>query len=334
MKRIMKSPLIGPLIALILVIIVASITTPRFMQWSNFSNQILQVSIVAIMAIGATKVIITGGIDISAGAAIAMQTMVLATLVKTFNINVYLAMGLVLVLSGLMGLYNGFLVAYLRIPAFIATLASSLIFRGFSFMMNNGAPSQSISPALEPIFYGKIAGVPIVLFYILILYVASAVFMKYTQTGRQIYAIGGNAAAARLSGVNVKRVTMTAYCAAGFMTGIAAILMACRLNSGSQNYGIGMEMNAIAAAVIGGASLAGGKGSIFATLIGAVTITLVQNFLNLNSIPTDIQNLALGVIIMLAVFLDMWRSDMSSYMKKLRNKFEFEKPLQKAPEEG
>ena len=318
MKKIFKSEIIGSLAAFLIIFIIASISTPRFFDAQNLSNQIMQVCVTAFLAIGATLVILTGGIDISCGSAVALQTMVMATLVKEFHFSIGATIVLVIILATIMGVYNGLLIAYLRIPPFIATLASQGIFRGISFMFNNGAPMQSISKAVESIFYTKVLGIPITLFYILFFYAAAFIFLKYSQTGRKIYAVGGNMAAARLSGINVNRVLVVTYALAGFFTGIASVLMACRLNSGSQNYGPGMEMTAIAAAVIGGASMTGGKGSVISTFIGAMTVLVVQNVLNLNSIQTAVQQVVIGVIIMLAVILDIWRPQMASALRKIR----------------
>jgi ribose transport system permease protein len=320
MKKLFKSEIIGPLAAFLIIFIIASISTPRFFDAQNISNQIMQVCVTAFLAIGATLVILTGGIDISCGAAVALQTIVMATLVKFMNVSVGAAIVIVILLGVFMGFYNGVLVAYLRIPPFITTLASMGIFRGISFMFNNGAPLQSISPVVETIFYTKVLGIPITLLYILVFYGAAFIFLKYSQTGRKIYAIGGNMAASRLSGINVNRVLVIAYSLAGFFTGIASVLMACRLNSGSQNYGPGMEMSAIAAAVIGGTSMTGGKGSVISTFIGAMTVLIVQNMLNLNSVQTAVQQVAIGIIIMLAVILDIWRPQMESALKKLSRK--------------
>jgi ribose transport system permease protein len=141
--------------------------------------------------------------------------------------------------------------------------------------------------------------------------------MRYTTLGRSIYAVGGNANAARLSGIDVRRVQLMAFVLAGVTTAAGAVLMAARLNSGSPNYGVGMELQAIAAAVIGGASLAGGRGDVVATLFGALTITIVQNGLNLNAVPTSTQNVVIGAIILLAVGIDMWRRDVAGAVRRL-----------------
>ena len=317
MKALLGSPIIGPLAAMILVALVVAVTTPRFLDPGNLSNIALQVSIVAIVAIGSTMVIFTAGIDLSVGSAIALMTMVFAVLVKFAGVPFVLAIVLIVVVGAFLGAINGFLTAYLRIPAFITTLAALSAFRGVAFMFNNGSPVFSVSDLLEPLFYGTLWGIPLPLFYVVILYAGAFVMMRYTPLGRAIYAIGGNPNAARLSGINVKRTQFLAFVIAGCMAALGAILMAARLNSGSPNYGVGLELASIAAAVIGGASLAGGRGSIISTLFGALTIVIVQNGLNLNAVPTSTQNVVLGLIIVTAVGLDMWRNDIGRNLRRL-----------------
>ena len=148
-------------------------------------------------------------------------------------------------------------------------------------------------------------------------YALAAFMMNFTKLGREIYAVGGNPAAAVLTGINVRKVQTTTFVIAGFMTAVGAILMSARLNSGSPNYGQTLELQAIAAAVVGGASLAGGRGNILATLMGAMTIVIVQNGLNLNAAPSSVQNIVLGLIILLAVGIDMWRAEISALMGRL-----------------
>jgi ribose transport system permease protein len=309
LSRLSRIPMLGPIFSLIVVAMVVGLTTDRFWMLDNLNNVALQASIVAIVGIGSTLVILTGGIDLSPGSAIALLTMIMAQLIKINGLPVPVAIVIVLVLSALMGAFNGVLASYGRIPAFIVTLASMNIFRGIAFLFNNGSPIFSVSPFLEPWFYGKLLGIALPFFYVIIFYALAWGFLKYTPAGRRIYAIGGNEAAARLSGINVHQTRFMAFVIAGFTAGIGSILMTARLNSGSPNYGVGTEMQAIGAAVVGGASLAGGYGHIVATMVGAAIIVVVQNGLNLNAVPTSWQNITLGGIIALAVFMDMWRSD-------------------------
>jgi ribose transport system permease protein len=309
MRRLVSNQIVGPLAALLLVAVVVALTTNRFLDVGNLSNLILQVSIVAIVAIGSTIVIFTGGIDLSPGSGIALMTMVFAMAIKFGGMPLPFAILLVLLIGVLLGAVNGALIAYLRIPSFITTLAALSAFRGIAFMFNNGSPVFSVHPMLEPIFYGSLLGVPLPLFYVVGLYALAFFVMRYTAFGRTIYAVGGNPQAAALSGLNVARTRFLAFVIAGAMAAVGAVLMAARLNSGSPNYGVGMELSAIAAAVIGGASLAGGRGEIVSTVIGALTIVIVQNALNLNAVPTSAQNVIIGAIIVTAVGVDMWRAE-------------------------
>jgi ribose transport system permease protein len=312
LRRLFAPSLIAPLAALLLAAAVASLTTPRFLDGQNLLNLSLQVSIVGLMAIGSTIVILTGGIDLSPGSMVALLTMLMALFITQNHLPLGPAIILTILIGSALGAVNGLLVAYGRIPSFIATLATLSVFKGWSFLYNNGAPIFSVSPDLESLFYGSVFGIPLPIFYVLGCFALAYFFLNYTAPGRSIYAVGGNESAARFSGINVRRVRLLAFTLAGATAGIASALMAARLNSGSPNYGQGMELQAIGAAVIGGASLAGGYGNVIATLIGALTIVVVQNGLNLNAVPTSWQLITLGVIIALAVSLDSWRRDIAA----------------------
>ena len=320
MKRIFDTQLIGPFAAMVIVAVIVSLTTERFLNPGNLSNLSLQVSIVALIAIGSTIVIFAAGIDLSSGSMVALLTMILAQFLKFMGIPLSLAVPMILVVGGVLGLFIGIITAYGRIPSFITTLAGLIAFRGMALTFNNGSPIFSLDPALEPIFYGKLAGVPLPFFYLVFFYALAAFAMNYTKLGREIYAVGGNPAAALLTGINVRKVQATTFVIAGLMTAVGAILMSARLNSGSPNYGQTLELQAIAAAVVGGASLAGGRGNILATLMGAMTIVIVQNGLNLNAAPSSVQNIVLGLIILSAVGIDMWRAELSSLMGRFLGK--------------
>ena len=320
MKRIFDAQLIGPFAAMVIVAVIVALTTERFLNPGNLSNLSLQVSIVALIAIGSTIVIFAAGIDLSSGSMVALLTMILAQFLKFMGIPLSLAAPMILIVGGVLGLFIGIITAYGRIPSFITTLAGLIAFRGMALTFNNGSPIFSLDPALEPIFYGKLAGVPLPFFYLVFFYALAAFAMNYTKLGREIYAVGGNPAAALLTGINVRKVQATTFVIAGFMTAVGAILMSARLNSGSPNYGQTLELQAIAAAVVGGASLAGGRGNILATLMGAMTIVIVQNGLNLNAAPSSVQNIVLGLIILSAVGIDMWRAELSSLMGRFLGK--------------
>jgi ribose transport system permease protein len=320
-RKVTSSSILGPVVATVVVTLLVGLSTDRFFLYENLRNIALQVSIVALVGIGSTLVIMTGGIDLSPGSAITLLTMMFATMLKFLYVPLSIAIIATIGFGAILGLWNGVLTAYLRIPSFITTVASLSIFRGFAFMFNNGSPIFSISDSLTPLFYNTILGVPFVLVYVIIFFALAAFIMNYTELGRQMVAVGGNLNAARFSGVNVKRITMLSFVLAGVMAGIGSILMAARLNSGSPNYGVGMELSAIAAAVIGGTSLQGGKGNVISTLFGALTITIVQNGLNLHAVETSVQGVVIGLIIMLAVFIDMWRVEMWSVLSRVGRLF-------------
>jgi len=313
-RLLSRIPVMGPIISLLFVSFAVTLSTDRFLLLDNLNNVALQASIVAIVAVGSTLVILTGGIDLSPGSAIALLTMIMGSLLKFQGMSVPSAIVIVLIMSVIMGAINGFLSSYGRIPSFIVTLATLSIFRGIAFLFNDGSPIFSVSTSLEPWFYGQLFGIALPFFYVLITYALAWGFLKYTPIGRKIYAIGGNESAARLSGINVNQTRLIAFIFAGLTAGVGSILMTARLNSGSPNYGVGTELQAIGAAVVGGASLAGGYGHIVASMIGAAIIVVVQNGLNLNAVQTSWQNITLGAIIVLAVFMDMWRTDFGRWI--------------------
>jgi ribose transport system permease protein len=293
----------GPLAALLLAVVVISLTTDRFMMGRNLSNVSLQVSSVAIAAIGATLVILTGGIDLSPGATVALTSCTLAILAKNNDIPVAIAIPMTLLLGALLGFVNGFFSTYGRIPSFVATLATMSVYRGLAFLITKGSPIFSVSPDLDPVFYDEFLGLPLPLYYVVTLYLITLVFLRFTVPGRMIYAVGGNESAARLSGIQVNRTRLLAFVLAGLTASIA--------------YGVGTELQAIAAAVIGGASLTGGHGNIVSTLFGALTVAVVQNGLNLNAVPSSWQEITIGSIIVLAVGIDMWRTTISQRATQL-----------------
>jgi ribose transport system permease protein len=316
-RRIVGQEWFGPLVALLIIVAIVAATTPTFLEPQNFRNLALQVSILSIVAIGSTIVIITGGIDLSPGSMIAFLTMCLAVFIKNQGLDLWAAIPLTLLIGCALGMVNGVLVAYVGIPAFIVTLAGLSAFKGLALTLNGGTPAFSLSPELGQIFYGTFLGLPLPFFYVVGAYLVFTIIMEHTRLGREIYAVGGNESAARLSGINVARVRLIAFLFAGLCAAIGAVLLSARLNSGSPNYGSLIELQAIAAAVVGGASLAGGRGRVISTLIGALIIVVVQNGLNLNAVTTSMQSLTIGLIILIAVGLDVWRARIGAILSGL-----------------
>ncbi len=316
-RKFLRSTIAGPIFAFLVVVAIVALSTPRFLLSQNLSNVSLQVSIVAIVAIGGTLVILTGGIDLSPGATVALVCVSLAHLVWNMGVSLPLAIFIVLLLGILLGLVNGLLSTYGKIPSFIVTLATMNIYRGVAFLITKALTIFSVSPDLEPIFYGKFLGVPMPFYYVVVLYGIAALFLRNTIPGRSLYAVGGNESAARLSGIPVKRIRLMAFVLAGFAAAIAGVLETAWLNSGSPAYGQELALGNIAAAVIGGASLTGGVGNIFATLVGAFTVAVVQNGLNLHAVMAAWQDITLGAVLVLAVGLDMWRGDLGRLVGRI-----------------
>jgi ribose transport system permease protein len=310
-RSIAGSSVTGPLMVMLLVASVVALTTDRFLISQNLTNVSLQVSVVAIVAIGATMVILTAQIDLSSGSLAALSSVLLAGLIKKAGVEEPIAFLLIIGLGAGLGFVNGFFSSYGRIPSFIFTLGTLAIFRGLSFLYTGGTPIFSISPQLTQVFYGKFLGLPLPLIYVVVLYALAWAYLRYARGGRHMYAVGGNPSAARLSGIGVNRVRTKAFVLAGALSALGGTLLTARLNSGSPNYGQGLELMAIASAVIGGTSLFGGVGSVVATLIGALTIVIVQNALNLHAVASAWQEIALGTIIGVAVGIDMWRSELA-----------------------
>lgn len=293
---------------LLLLVIVMAVTAPNFASVSNAFNVAQAVSINAVLAAGMTLVILTAGIDLSVGSMVAVSG-VATVLVLNLGINPILAMLVGILISGLAGLINGMAVAYLALPPFIVTLGALTYLRGvaYSFTDAKPVPIQGESP-LEFIGSGAVAGVPATVIIMLITYGIFWFMLDRTRFGRHVYAVGGNAEAARLGGVRVRGVLIKVYIISGLMAGIAGVMFAARVRSGQVTAGEGYELDAITAVILGGTSLFGGKGRIFGTLIGALIIGVLTNGLILIGVPFYSQLIVKGVVVILAVAVDYLRT--------------------------
>ena len=279
----------------------------EFGQKYNRLNVLQQISINFVIAIGMTFVIISGGIDLSVGSNIALSGLLMAIMMKTYNVNVGLTVALCILFSGLIGLVNGVMVAYLDLPPFIATLGMMSIARGAAYTVTGGQPVYTM-PASFVAVSGRVAGIP--LYAILIM--AGVFFLgwyalRYTRAGRYTYAIGGNENCAKLSGINLGRTKCLVYTISGLCCGVAALLLTSRLDSAVPTNADGQEMDAIAAVVIGGTSMKGGEGSMIGTLIGIMIIGVISNGLNLLGVAQGPQRMVKGLIIVVAVIIDVVR---------------------------
>ena len=291
------------LIGLVLLCIVITIVTPNFLSVSNITNVFTQVSVNAIIAIGMTFVILTGGIDLSVGSTLAISGAVGASIVKLTG-NVFLAIIVAAVIGIAVGLINGLLVSKGKLQAFIVTLATMTIFRGATLVFTDGTPISKLPEVFVKIGNGKLGFMPIPVIITIIIAIIAVYALSQTRFGRYLYALGGNEDASRLSGINTDKIKTLVYVVSGFASAIAGVIITSRIGSASPNAGTGFELDAIAAVVIGGTSLAGGEGTITGTLIGALIIGVLNNGLNLMNVSPFYQSIVKGLVILIAVLLD------------------------------
>ena len=291
------------LIGLVLLCIVITIVTPNFLSVSNITNVFTQVSVNAIIAIGMTFVILTGGIDLSVGSTLAISGAVGASIVKLTG-NVFLAIIVAAVIGIAVGLINGLLVSKGKLQAFIVTLATMTIFRGATLVFTDGTPISKLPEAFVKIGNGKLGFMPIPVIITIIIAIIAVYALSQTRFGRYLYALGGNEDASRLSGINTDKIKTLVYVVSGFASAIAGVIITSRIGSASPNAGTGFELDAIAAVVIGGTSLAGGEGTITGTLIFSLIIGVRNNGLNLMNVSPFYQSIVKGLVILIAVLLD------------------------------
>ncbi len=290
-------------IGFIIICVAFTILSPYFMTKSNILNIIVQSSIIAIIATGQTMVIVTGGIDLSVGSIVAFVG-VFTGLLLTAGMAIPLAVIISIVLGILIGLINGAAISYGRVPPFIMTLGMMGIAAGGALALNNGQPIAGFPAGFQTIATASVASIPSFVFYTIIIYAVMYVVMERTKFGRYIYAIGGNRSAARLSGVKVKFIEMLTYAFSGLFSGIGAVLLTARLNYATPTAGSGYELDAIAAVVIGGTSLAGGEGKVVNTLVGALILGTLRNGLTILNVSSYYQRIIIGIVIIAAVFAD------------------------------
>lgn len=288
---------------LALFLVVMFFLSNRFFTFRNITNIGRQVSLNAILSVGMTMVIISGGIDLSVGGIVALSACLCASSVRATG-NVALALAVALLIGAATGTCNGVLTAKTGIAPFIITLSTGTICVGATMAYTNAGPIPLNDPAFKTIGQGMVQGIPIPIIIMLVVFVIAAYVMRRTKFGRYVYAIGGNENAARVAGVRVALVKATVYIVSGLLAAFTAVIYTSRLSSGVPSLGVGFEMQAITAAVIGGASLAGGQGSIWGTLIGAMIIGILNNALNLLNINTYYQSIATGAVVLLAVLFD------------------------------
>jgi ribose/xylose/arabinose/galactoside ABC-type transport system permease subunit len=297
----------GLLLALLLLCLILSFLTPKFFTLSNLMVIVTQVTINALLAFGVTFVIITGGIDLSVGSIVALTSVVTASFAHpdTYSIAVPIVAGVMV--GVLFGAFNGFVITKGRVPAFIVTLGTMTMGRGLALIYSKGRPISNLSETFNFIGGGALFGIPIPILILGVVFVLCLVILKKTVIGRYIYAVGGNEQAARAAGVSVAKVKMFVYIMAGGLAALAGIILTSRISTGQPNVGIGFELSAIAAAIIGGTSTSGGVGTITGTLLGALLIGVISNSLDLLNVTSYYQLVVMGLIIIGAVILDSFQ---------------------------
>jgi len=295
---------LGTLSGLLGLALVLWALTPHFLTISNLLNIAEQATIIAIIAVGMTFVIITGGIDLSVGSVLAFAGVVMASVLHS-GLPLPLALIVGLGAGLLCGLVNGLLITVGRLPPFIATLGMMSVARGAALMFTEGRPISGFSESFRSLATGEVFRIPAPVIIMIGVYVIAHFILRRTKLGRYTYAIGGNEEAALLSGINVKLYKTMVYGLAGLLSGLAAILLTARLNSAQPIAGMSYELDAIAATVIGGTSLLGGEGTVVGTLIGALIMAVLRNGLNLLGVSSFIQQIVIGTVIIVAVLIDM-----------------------------
>lgn len=307
----------APLVFLAILMTVFAIMQPRFLTTLNLLNVLRQVSIFGLLAIGMTFVILTAGIDLSVGSLLALCGLTAAIIAKgsaTGNFDTMnpaaagYGWGTALLLAVAVGLAGGLIqgaaITKAKVPPFVVTLGGMSVFRGAALLVSGGGPISGFAPEFQFWGQGRIAGIPTPVIVFIGFAILAHLVLRYTRFGRQVYAVGGNPEAARLSGLKVPRILLSVYVIMGFFSGLAGFVLAARLNSAEAVAGIGYELTVIASVVIGGTSLFGGVGTIFGTVIGAVLIGVLLNGLVLMNVSSYIQQIVIGLIIVLAVAFD------------------------------
>lgn len=310
MKRVFqenRQPIIAAL-ALVGVMLVLSFMSEYFFTTSNIFNIGKQASINLIIALGMTIVIISAGIDLSVGSLLAMTISITAVLGVVQHMNIVLAAIIAVILTVLTGTLNGIIIQYGRVPAFITTLGTMGIARGVVLLISRGNPSMSFPDEFLWIADGTILAIPFPILIAIVMVVATGFFLKYTALGRSVFAIGGNEEAARLSGINIPFVRIATYTICGFCCAIGGLVFAARVGAAPPSAGMGYELNAIAAVIIGGTPMSGGRGNIMGTVVGALLMAVISNGLNIIEVDPYWQSIVIGAIIVFAVMMSNLRN--------------------------
>jgi len=299
---------LGALFGLLFLVIVLSFISPYFLTVNNITNVLQQASINALVASGMLLAILTAGIDLSVGSVLALSISIGGLSIVNYGINPVIGILIVLAVGAAAGLTNGLLLTRLNLPhPFISTLGMMNVARGLALIVTNSSPVSGLPGWVQFIGSGYIGVIPFSFILVIAVVVFFHFFLNKTTLGRHIYAVGGNPEAARLSGIDTKKVLTWVYTISGLMAGMGGIVLMGRVNAAYPNAGLMYELDAIAAVIIGGASFLGGVGTIWGTLIGAMIIAVIRNGLNLLGVAASLQTVVLGTVIIVAVYIDVLR---------------------------
>jgi ribose transport system permease protein len=284
-----------------------SVASPYFLTTGNLSNVLVQASVIALLAGGQTFVILTSGVDLSVGAVTALAGAIAGHLMLKMGIDPYVAILAALAIGMAVGGFNGYLVAFVGIPSFIVTLGGLTLWRGLAFDATGGFDNAGLPDPFPFIGYGTVFGVPMPTVIMVLMFILMAFVLSSTKLGRYVYAIGSNEMGARQVGINIRWYKLGVYVVSGLACGLAAVVLMARMDSSSGKMAQNFELDAIAAVILGGTSLFGGRGSIWGSLLGAVLITMIRNGMNLLEISQFKQMMAIGAVVIIAVWIDVIR---------------------------
>jgi ribose/xylose/arabinose/galactoside ABC-type transport system permease subunit len=310
----------GPAIMLMAVVAGMSIAHPDFLTISNLMTIGLQAAVRALLAIGELLVIISGGIDLSVGTAMSLSMVTMGLYVINSHGSLEIGMLIAIATGVLVGLVNGTLVAFLGLPPFIITLGMLGIAQGLALTLSSGFSMYGFPKEFDFLGGGQIIGIPVPIIILAVVALVASFIFRETKLGRYAYAIGGGEEAARRAGIPVRRFKVAIYAFCGGLVGISSIVLSSRINSAHPGIGLGYELDAIAAVVIGGASLMGGRGNVSGAIIGALTMAAIRFGLNVMAVTPFIQQIVIGVILIIAVYLDRLRILQEAMFDRLRAK--------------
>jgi ribose transport system permease protein len=309
---------LGIMIVIVIIGLILSFLSPVFLSPNNLRTVLLEISTNTYIALGMTLVMILGGIDLSVGSIVAMAGTLTVGFMVLNHQPMWLAAALGLAMGAGIGLINGLIVAFFRIPSFIVTLGMLNVARGVAYVYSGGRSTRMMNPAFTGVGSGYLWVVPLPVLYMVVLIVIFVVALNLTKFGTYVYAIGGNRESARLSGVPIKKVEIATFTISGVLAAFAGLVLSARMFSGQPSVGIGYELDAIAACVLGGVSMAGGIGRISGTIFGAIVIGIISNGLNLVNVSSFWQLIVKGIIILIAVIIDSQKGNQSVFRRFTR----------------